>query len=194
MLGVADTVGAKRLVLGGISAGGATALHAAALAPERVDAIVLIAPPVAWEARPAHRERHEAVGQLLRHTPEQTARHLSLWSATVTPYGGLVRAAYPLAQPVTRRRLARMSPDHALAILDGAGLSDLPRPDDLRALRVPVLVLAWANDPGHPLTTARLLRATMPSCDLRVATEVGELRAWSHVLGEFVARVAEVES
>jgi pimeloyl-ACP methyl ester carboxylesterase len=45
MLALADAFEAERAVLGGLSMGCATALHAAALAPGRVEALVLVAPP-----------------------------------------------------------------------------------------------------------------------------------------------------
>ncbi|MDQ1373389.1 MAG: 3-oxoadipate enol-lactonase, partial [Actinomycetota bacterium] len=53
MLSVADSAGFSTFVAGGASMGAATALHAAALAPERVSAMVLVIPPTAWETRAA---------------------------------------------------------------------------------------------------------------------------------------------
>jgi hypothetical protein len=39
-------------------------------------------------------------------------------------------------------------------VLRGAGASDLPPPQVIEKLEMPVLILAWDTDPGHPLSTA----------------------------------------
>ncbi len=64
-LGLADALGIGTYVAAGASMGCATALHAAVLAPERVDALVLVIPPTAWVSRPAQRALYEAGADLI---------------------------------------------------------------------------------------------------------------------------------
>jgi pimeloyl-ACP methyl ester carboxylesterase len=51
VLELCDELGLEDVALGGISMGAAVALHAALLAPARVRAMLLFAPPTAWETR-----------------------------------------------------------------------------------------------------------------------------------------------
>ena len=50
-LELATALGIDRYVAAGASMGAATALHAAVIAPERIDALVLVIPPTGWETR-----------------------------------------------------------------------------------------------------------------------------------------------
>jgi pimeloyl-ACP methyl ester carboxylesterase len=69
MLAVGEAVGASRFVAGGASMGCATALHAAVAAPERVEALVLVIPPTAWETRTAQAQMYAAGVELFRRQP-----------------------------------------------------------------------------------------------------------------------------
>ena len=73
MLALADALGAERALLGGVSMGCATSLHAAILARERVIGLVLVAPPTAWQTRP-RQARFYRIAALQAGVIEQFAR------------------------------------------------------------------------------------------------------------------------
>jgi pimeloyl-ACP methyl ester carboxylesterase len=72
------------------------------------------------------------------------------------------------------------------SVLRGAARSDLPADIDLRALRIPVLVLAWSGDPGHPLSTARRLATAIPGAELHIADTPAQLRDWPRTAADFL--------
>ena len=74
------------------------------------------------------------------------------------------------------------------SILRGAGLSDLPAPDEVARIDVPTKILAWVNDPGHPLSTAERLATLLPHATLSVARTPGDVEAWPEVLRRDVGR------
>ena len=50
-----------------------------------------------------------------------------------------------------------MSVVSCCALYRGAAMSDLPRPEQIATLNIPTTILAWAEDPSHPLATAEAL-------------------------------------
>jgi 3-oxoadipate enol-lactonase len=154
VLGVADALGLDTFALGGISMGSAVALGAALRCPARVRAMLLVAPPTAWDTRPPERTRYlellalgssEAVAR--RHEEELAAAFgASIPPALVAMIAGI-----------------RKTPWAALSrVLAGAAESDMPSADALGSLQVPVLVRPWPDDAGHPLSTAETLASALP--------------------------------
>jgi hypothetical protein len=52
---------------------------------------------------------------------------------------------------------------------------------------VPTLVLAWEDDPEHPVATAHALAATMLQADLRIAADPADVKAWPATVEDFLA-------
>ena len=65
LLALMDGLGLARGAVGGASMGCATALYATVAAPDRIDRLVLVIPPTAWETRAAQREVYLAAAQLV---------------------------------------------------------------------------------------------------------------------------------
>jgi hypothetical protein len=57
----------------------------------------------------------------------------------------------------------------------------------LRSLTHPTLILAWATDNGHPLSTAEQLAALLPEAELRVANTAADIRGWGALAAAFLA-------
>ncbi len=80
------------------------------------------------------------------------------------------------------------------AIFRGAALSNLPPKDQIRALaHIPTLILAWSDDPVHPVETAEELHRLLPNSTLWVAENeeaFGEIPAR---MIEFVVRLRGIE-
>jgi len=180
MLALADTLGAERAFLGGVSMGCATALHAAVAAPERVAGLVLVAPPTAWATRPRQARFYRFAASLVEKVGLTPFRLL----ASIPVPGGTSPVA--ALQSVMVEQLARADARAVAATLRGAAESDLPEPDMLRSLRIPSLILAWRNDPVHPVSSATRLRELLPESDLCIAGSLEEIRGWPERVARFV--------
>jgi len=184
-----DGLGLDDVVLGGVSMGAGTALHAALLAPARTRGLVLMAPPTAWStrARQAKLYRHSArIVDAVGLTP---FRHLGELSSYMARNRGLGRL-----QRSVMRGLKSADPRAVQAALGGAALSDLPDARILESLEVPTLILAWPGDWSHPLSTATELEARLPHAALEVARSSHDLEEWPNRLRSFVAGLKPVAS
>ena len=169
-------------VAGGIGMGVATALFAALRAPRRVAALVLVLPPAAWDGRAFAAATYEADADLVemgsaRRLAEQVRRR---------PLSPLLAQVRPDAREVDARHLEAMDTKLVAPVLRAAARSDLPRLEDVRSIIVPTLVLAWEGDPAHPVATAQALADAMIQSDLRVACDLGDIKAWPVVIEEFL--------
>ena len=179
---IADGLDLDDVILGGISMGAGTALHAAVMAPKRTTGLVLMAPPTAWSSRARQARLYrgaakafDAVGL----TPFSWAGELGSYFARNKSLGKLQRSVM--------RGLRCADPRPVRAALLGAALSDLPDREALEALEVPTLILAWANDSSHPLSTAETLNDWLPNASLEVARSARDIRKWPTRLETFVA-------
>jgi pimeloyl-ACP methyl ester carboxylesterase len=182
LLGVAGTVDAEPVVLGGASMGCATAAHAAVLAPERVTGLVLVTPPTAWTTRSGQAAFYRRAAPILG---TFGTRPMSM-AARVLPIPDLPMLSLGRA---TLRHLGSADRRVVAAVLRGAAQSDLPPLGALAALRVPALVLAWRGDRSHPLSTATQLAEALPDAELHVARSAKDVRRWSALVGEFLDAV-----
>lgn len=161
----------------GSSMGTATLLHAATTAPHRFDKLVLTAPPTAWATRAAQGAMYSTSAEIVEtHGPDKL-RELALRAPVPEVFAGL--ADYPPPPDV--------STDLLPSVMRGAGKSDLPPASAIGALELPVLILAWAGDPGHPVSTAARLHELIGGSVLQVATATDDLRAWGTIAAEFLA-------
>jgi 3-oxoadipate enol-lactonase len=151
----------------GASMGTATLLFAALQAPHRFERLVLACPPTAWATRAQqaalYRQGAEMVEQLGVEAFER---------AVAQPKQGLFRDL-PDFPPSPRVSDALLP-----SVLRGAADSDLPDDATLRTLRLPVLVLSWHDDPGHPVETGQRLADVIDGAELGTAATVEELRTW----------------
>jgi pimeloyl-ACP methyl ester carboxylesterase len=178
LLALADALDAPRFVASGVSMGTATALHAAAFAPERVVGLVLVLPPTAYETRAAQAGEYRAGADRVER--EGIDRYVEL--ANAEPVPEILRAVAS-----GYRFTPAVSPARLPAVLRGAGASDLPAPEVVRTIAVPALILAWDTDPGHPLGTAERLAELLPDAELHVARRLRDVTGWTRLADGFVA-------
>jgi pimeloyl-ACP methyl ester carboxylesterase len=184
-LALADEIGIERYVAGGVSMGAATALHAACLAPERIEALVLMIPPTAWETRSAQVDVYETMASII---DARGVEPLIAAGADVAPPDPFVGTSDWRDRSARSMRAA--DPIRLSGVFRGAATADLPPRDRVAAIAVPVLVLAWTGDPGHPVSTADELGALLPAAEVHVASERAELEAWGSLIASFVAAVS----
>lgn len=179
-LAVAESAGVESMVAGGASMGCATVLYAALTAPERVQALVLAIPPTAWETRAAQRELYEKTAGFVAARGMDAYLEATRKLPANPPWSAARRE-------IRLRHVAAMDPNVLATILRGAAASDLPPRDAVATISCPTLVLAWADDPGHPLSTAEALHGLLAGSTLSVATSFEEAAAWPSVVASFVS-------
>ncbi len=183
-LALADALNIAGYVAGGASMGCGTALWAAVHAPARIQALVLMIPPTAWETRRAQAD---------------------LWGQAATVLEGrgvealiAARAALPPPDPFTEdsswqdRSAANMrawDPARLARVFRGAGVADLPSREAIAAISVPTLVLAWSGDPGHPVSTAEALGELITGSEVHVARTADDLGRWTTLTRAFLDRL-----
>ncbi|MDQ1006178.1 3-oxoadipate enol-lactonase [Streptomyces sp. V4I23] len=160
----------------GASMGCGTVLHAAVRAPGRFSRLVLLIPPTAWTTRTAHARANRRSADAV----EREGRDAWLAARAQQPRPAVV-ADVPELPPTPADRLLP-------AILRGLAASDLPSPTEVATLRQPVLVLGWADDPGHPLPTAEILAHVLPRAELHVSRTRADIRTWGSRIAEYLSR------
>lgn len=160
----------------GPSMGAGTLLHAASRETDRFTGLTLMVPPTAWETRPAQAANYRVAATLIE-------------SVGVGAFLATTRGA---TQPPATAGAPGTVPDVTDALLPslfrGAALSDLPAPEAVARINVPTTILAWVDDPGHPLSTAESLAALLPQAALTVARTPGDVETWPNILSHDVAR------
>ncbi len=181
-LNLADSLGVDRYIAGGASMGCGTALHAAVSAPQRIQALVLVIPPTAWETRAEQAGQWQAGADLVARDG-------------VEPFiAGSARRPIPgpfLEDPDYQDRRAQglrsWETDRLVRVLRGATGADLPSRDAIRAIDCPALILAWTGDPAHPESTADELAQLLPQAHLHTAATAADLGCWTDELSAFVS-------
>lgn len=160
----------------GPSMGAATLLHAASREPDRFAGLTLMVPPTAWETRPAQAATYLAAATLVE-------------SAGVDAFLAGARGATLPPATVGAPETVPDVPDALLpSLFRGAARSDLPAPDAVAQIDVPTTILAWVDDPSHPLSTAESLTALLPQATLTIARTPDDLETWPKILSQDVAR------
>lgn len=158
----------------GPSMGSATLLHAALQDPGRFASLTLMVPPTAWATRMAQRATYLLNADLVER--EGIGRFVEL---------GLTAPIVP-ALADAPRTLPAVSEEVLPALLRGAATSDLPHPAELATIDVPTLILAWTDDPTHPVMTADKLAETLPDTRLVVARTPYGVMAWPGLFADHV--------
>ncbi len=139
-------------------------------------------PPTAWESRRAQAATYEAQARLVEtHGVE----------AFVTQGGRLGPA--PGRVPRHRRPCPTSGTRCCPTLLPGRRHSrTCPPREELATLPLPVQVLAWTDDPTHPLSTADALTDLIPDSRLVVAATPADLAAWPELLATQVRQTVLV--
>lgn len=116
--------------------GTGTLLHAAVKDPERFSSLTLLVPATAWVTRAAKAAEYRAAADLI----EQQGLAAFLMRDLTAPRPPATVDAPETVPDVTEELLP--------SLFRGAALSDLPDPEDVSGIDVPVTVLAWIDDPA----------------------------------------------
>jgi pimeloyl-ACP methyl ester carboxylesterase len=177
-----DHLGFDRVVLGGVSMGAGTALHSALVLRDRLDKMVLVIPPTAWEERSTQVDLYEQMARVVETRGPKALIAASAELAPPDPFAGTSDHADRRAGSLGSADPARLA-----ACFRGAVFADLPPLDDIATITAPTLVLAWSGDPGHPVSTAEKLRDTLPDVQVSIASTRAGFDSWSDQLHSFLA-------
>ncbi|UQN15777.1 alpha/beta fold hydrolase [Gulosibacter sp. ACHW.36C] len=160
----------------GPSMGTGTLLHAAVREPDRFSGFTLLLPPTAWETRAERADEYERAAKFIEQ--HGVARLIAAHRSMEQPPASV---GHPDSVPHVNEQLLP-------SVYRGAALSDLPSPEQLASLTQPTTVLAWIDDPAHPVSTAEALVSLMPNATLQVASTPADVQEWPAVLAADVAR------
>ena len=181
-LDLAAGLGIDRYIAGGASMGCATALHAAVTAPERIERLILVIPPTAWETRAVQIDQYGATAHVLTTKGVEPIIEAGAQLAPPDPFVG--------DDERRRRREASLraaDPARLAQVFRGATVADLPSRDAIAVISMPALILAWTGDPGHPVSTAEELDRLIPQSTLHLASTIDELNTWTDQVIDFIA-------
>jgi 3-oxoadipate enol-lactonase len=162
----------------GPSMGTGTLLHAAIREPGRFLGLTLVVPPTVWESRRAQASTYESQAALVEAHGMDAL--VALGQEAASP------PAAPAAPPTQPDVLQELLP----SLLRGAALADLPTAEAVAEVLVPTHILAWADDPTHPLSTANALHELLSGSTLTVASKAEEVAAWPALLSAQVLATA----
>lgn len=181
-LALADALGIDKYIAAGASMGCGTAIHVATHAPERITRLVLVIPPTAWETRTAQADEWDRAATVIETQGVEPMIAARAELAPPQPF---------LEDPEYRTRQAEAlrawDPARLAQVMRGAKYADLPPRDAVAEIRLPTLILAWAGDPVHPLSTATELAELIPDAELYIAETAPQLATWTARIAAFVS-------
>lgn len=181
-LALADAVGIDSYVAAGASMGCGTALHAAVLAPDRIDRLVLVIPPTGWEARSAQADQWELTAKVIEVKGVERIIAARAELAPPDPFVGDDERRQ-LQDDATRA----WDPSRLATVMRGATTANLPDREQIRAIGMPALILAWTGDPVHPAATASELVDLLPDAELHLASTQEQVDSWTDRIATFIS-------
>ena len=186
MTAIADALHVDRYTAGGQSMGCTTAIYAALKVPHRIQRLVLVTPPTAWESRKSMSDMYRKMakvgallgGKLFAKLAYQRLRNDlpdCLAGVPEEKIGSMLEGL----KTIDRKTLA--------VLYRGAALTDLPTKEAIGAIDIPALILAWEGDPGHPVEIAAELSRLLPRSELVVAKKYSDIEKWPRMMGAFIA-------
>lgn len=169
----------ERVALVGNSMGTATSIFAALAEPERIGALVLTAPPTAWQTRAAQSDFYNRMADALEQNDQQTLEAMFADADEPEIFADMLDA--PLAPDI--------KPELLPTIMRGAAATDLPSLEEIAKITHETLLLPWVSDPGHPVSTAVTLAETMLNSRLRIAHTADQVKAYGAWTSVFLREV-----
>jgi 3-oxoadipate enol-lactonase len=187
LLSVIDNQKIDQSILGGLSMGAGTILHAAVNYPERVKAMILVTPPPAWESREEVKKVYRKIAS--KTNPEnipEFLRRIVLWNQDPPQYYEQLHPG--IREKLQNLRLAFNPAYYTRLYLDGAN-SDMPSREQISQLSVPTLIIALDQDANHPIEMADELHALIKSSEIEVIANLQDHRNLQKKVHKFIVKV-----
>lgn len=161
VMGHLDTLDVSKAIIGGLSMGSGIALHAALHYPERVEALVLHRPAWLHEGNP---ENLSILDHALKYLSQENGadkfkeeeQFIELQSTLPAAAKSVLGIFSPAQQDSLPKVIRSMVEDYPFSSLD-----------DLKAIKIPTLILANENDPLHPFELAETISKHIPQSQLK---------------------------
>lgn len=174
---VVDAFGAR--AVGGVSRGAHAAVALAAWSPDEFDVVLACLP--AWTGRAVPGEgTHAAVAEAVRSNGIDEMIAGFRRDETLQPW----------LREVLVRDWSVADPDSLRAALEALDGGTAPTERELRQLQVPLGLVTWPDDPGHPLEVAQDWCTWSPTSDVEVI-DIGDLNRELSVFGDAAVRVLD---
>jgi pimeloyl-ACP methyl ester carboxylesterase len=183
MVALADQIGFDTFVAGGQSMGCGTTIYAALQVPARLRGLVLMNPPTAWETRAAQSAFYGRMADVIDAKGIDYLLAMMREQPPVAPTWQI--EAFPRMADFGEP-LKMLNPKALALVLRGSQLANLPPPVELEAIKTPALILAWTDDPGHPISSAEEVHRRLPNSRLLIAHNVAEVSTWTDEIRTFV--------
>lgn len=168
-------------VAGGASLGAATTLHAAVLAPDRIEKLLLVIPPTGWETRDAQTDTYEQMAQILE---RKGVGPLMVGVQELPVPDPLLDSGEWAERRISSLRDA--DPIRMAGLFRGAATANFPSRDQVRSINSETLILAWSGDPVHPVSSAEELADLLPNSTMKIASTWDELQNWTQEVVDFI--------
>jgi pimeloyl-ACP methyl ester carboxylesterase len=183
MRALMDALGIERAIIGGGSMGAGTSIVFALEHPERVEKLVLLAPPPLAETIDTAQQVFCGLASLIESVGVEKAAEIVL---QLPQYGDMREndpAQYAQMSEWLRGLRADSTPVAVRGLLNGPALPE----ERFADVRVPTLIVAHPDDPIHPVSTAEKLHASIAGSQLVVAPSMNHFREHHDELIESVA-------
>ncbi len=181
-LDLAAALGIDSYIAGGASLGMATALHAAVAAPDRIDKLIFMIPPTAWETRAGQTDRYELMASIV----ETKGVEPLIAAAAEMPVADPFRDVEAMLKDRQAEAMRAADPQRLARVFRGATGANFPPPEQVAELQMPVQILAWTGDDGHPISTVDRLVDLLPEAEVAIASTLDEVFGWSNIVRHFV--------
>ncbi len=186
LISVLDSQKYDKVIMGGLSMGAGTAIHAAVQFPERVKALILVTPPPAWETREKVKAVYrKVISKTNSETVPEILKRIIQLSQDPPQY-------FEKEHPGTREKLLlkRLSfaPQYYTQIYLGGANSDFPSREQISGINVPTLIIAHPDDTNHPLETAQELNKLIKGSELVVISNYEDYQNLQVKVRHFIAK------
>jgi pimeloyl-ACP methyl ester carboxylesterase len=188
MTAIADALHADTYIAGGQSMGCATAIYAVVKALHRVEGLILVTPPTAWEMRKGKSASYRKMAKINALLGGKLLAKLANRRLTNDLPDWLAGAPEEKIESTTEG-LKAMDRKTLSVLYKGAALADLPAKDVIRSMDIPALILAWTGDPGHPLEIAVELNQLLPQSSFVVAKDYSDVEKWPRLMQDFILNI-----
>ncbi len=187
LISVLDDQKYEKVLMGGLSMGSGTAIHAAVQFPERVKALILVTPPPAWEKR----EKIKAVYRKVisktdgKSIPEILKRTIQM---NQDPPEYFEQNHLGTKKRLLEHRLG-FEPQYYTQIYIGGANSDFPSREQISKINVPTLIIAQPDDPNHPLETAQELNNLIKRSELMIVSDYEDYKKLQIRVLDFISKI-----
>ena len=186
LISVLDAQKYGKVMMGGLSMGAGTAIHAAVQFPERVKALILVTPPPAWEKREKIKTVYrKVISKTNRENIPEILKRIIQLNQDPPEY-------FEKNHPGTRQQLLEhrlgFEPQYYTQIYLGGANSDFPSREQISQINVPTLIIALPDDPNHPLETAQELNKLIKGSELVVISDYEDYKNLQTEVRHFIAK------